>query len=61
VPSAATPPANSATSPTPWSISLCNGGEIEFIDDDSDLEKAGDIAALLRFRADQNTPKKVAV
>ena len=42
-------------------LALRNGAEIEFIDDDLDLEKAGHIAALLRYRADQNTPKKVAV
>src|SRR5215469_8691789 len=42
-------------------LALRNGAEIEFIEDDPDLERAGHIAALLRFRADQNTPKKVAV
>jgi peptide subunit release factor 1 (eRF1) len=42
-------------------LALRNGAEIEFIEHDPDLEKAGHIAALLRFRADQNTPKKVAV
>ncbi len=42
-------------------LALRNGAEIEFIEDDPDLEKAGHIAALLRFRADQNTPQKAAV
>jgi len=27
---------------------------------DAEFEKAGNVAALLRFRADQNTPAKVA-
>jgi peptide chain release factor subunit 1 len=43
-------------------LALRNGAEISFIDGDTDLEKAGRIAALLRFRADQNTgEKKMAV
>jgi peptide subunit release factor 1 (eRF1) len=42
-------------------LALHNGAEIEFITGDPDLEKAGHIGALLRFRADQNTPQKVAV
>jgi peptide subunit release factor 1 (eRF1) len=43
-------------------LALRNGAEISFIDGDADLEKAGKIAALLRFRADQNTAeKKMAV
>jgi len=43
-------------------LALRNGAEISFIDGDADLEKAGRIAALLRFRADQNTAeKKMAV
>jgi peptide subunit release factor 1 (eRF1) len=43
-------------------LALRNGAEISFIDGDADLEKAGRIAALLRFRADQNTgEKKMAV
>jgi peptide chain release factor subunit 1 len=42
-------------------LALRNGAEIKFIDVDPDLEKAGRIGALLRFRADQNTPQKVAV
>lgn len=36
------------------------GIEVIFAKDNSILEKAGHIAALLRFRADQNTPLKVA-
>ena len=39
---------------------LRNGAEIE-IASDADLEKAGRVGALLRFRADQNTAEKVAV
>jgi len=42
-------------------LALRNGAEIRFIDDDAALEKAGRVGALLRFRADQNTPQKVAV
>jgi peptide subunit release factor 1 (eRF1) len=42
-------------------LALRNGAEIEFIAADPALEKAGHIGALLRFRADQNTPQKVAV
>jgi peptide chain release factor subunit 1 len=42
-------------------LALRNGADIEFIDDDPDLEKAGHIGAQLRFRADQNTAQKVAV
>lgn len=42
-------------------MALHNGAEIKFIDGDPDLEKAGRVGALLRFRADQNTPQKVAV
>jgi peptide subunit release factor 1 (eRF1) len=43
-------------------LALRNGAEISFIDGNADLEKAGRIAALLRFRADQNTAeKKMAV
>lgn len=40
---------------------LRNAAEVRFIDGDDDLEKAGNVGALLRFRADQNTPQKVAV
>ena len=42
-------------------LALRNGAEIRFIDGDPDLEKAGRVAALLRFRADQNTAEKMAV
>ncbi|HEY6306493.1 MAG TPA: hypothetical protein VI488_08580 [Candidatus Angelobacter sp.] len=42
-------------------LALRSGADIEFIDDNPELEKVGHVAALLRFRADQNTPKKVAV
>lgn len=42
-------------------LALRNGAEIRFIDGDSELEKAGRVGALLRFRADQNTAQKVAV
>ena len=43
-------------------LALRNGAEIRFIDNDPDMEKAGQMAALLRFRADQNTAeKKMAV
>jgi peptide subunit release factor 1 (eRF1) len=42
-------------------LALRNGAEIRFIDGDPELEKAGRVAALLRFRADQNTAEKMAV
>lgn len=42
-------------------LALRNAAEVRFIDGDDDLEKAGNVGALLRFRADQNTPQKVAV
>ncbi|MBZ5509095.1 MAG: hypothetical protein LAO78_26855 [Acidobacteriia bacterium] len=42
-------------------LALRNGAEIYFMDGDADLEKAGRVAALLRFRADQNTAEKMAV
>lgn len=42
-------------------LALRNGAEIRFIEGDSALEQAGKVGALLRFRADQNTPQKVAV
>ena len=32
-----------------------------WIDNDEEFDRIGRIAALLRFRADQNTPMKVAV
>ena len=37
---------------------LRNGADIEFIASDAELEKAGRVGALLRFRADQNTAEK---
>jgi len=43
-------------------LALRNGAEIRLVDSDADMEKAGYVAALLRFRADQNTEgKKMAV
>jgi peptide subunit release factor 1 (eRF1) len=42
-------------------LALRNGADIQFVDGDPALEKAGRIGALLRFRADQNTAGKVAV
>jgi len=43
-------------------LALRNGAEIRLVDSDPDMEKAGCVAALLRFRADQNTAeKKMAV
>lgn len=41
-------------------LALRNGADITFIDGDPELEKAGRVAALLRFRADQSTPQKIA-
>jgi peptide subunit release factor 1 (eRF1) len=41
-------------------LALRSGAEIRFVDGDSELEKAGHVAALLRFRADQNTAEKLA-
>jgi len=37
------------------------GLDLVYIGDDEEFDKVGRIAALLRFRADQNTPAKVAV
>jgi hypothetical protein len=42
-------------------LALRGAAAIEFIDANPELQQAGHVAALLRFRADQNTPKKVAV
>jgi peptide subunit release factor 1 (eRF1) len=42
-------------------LALRNGAETRFVDRDPDLEKAGSVGALLRFRADHNTPQKTAV
>jgi peptide subunit release factor 1 (eRF1) len=41
-------------------LALRNGAEIRFIDGDPELEKTGHVAALLRFRADQNTAERLA-
>ena len=38
-----------------------NGLELVYIGDDEQFDKIGRIAALLRFRADQSTPAKIAV
>lgn len=42
------------------SAALRNGAEIMYVDNDADLDRAGNVAALLRFRADQNTAMKLA-
>jgi len=42
-------------------LALHNGADIQFVDEDSQLEKAGHVGALLRFRADQNKAERVAV
>ncbi len=42
-------------------LALRNGAEIRFVTNDPELEKAGRVGALLRFRADQNTAEKMAV
>lgn len=42
-------------------LALRNGAEIQFLEEDTELEKSGHVGALLRFRADQNTAGKVAV
>ncbi|HLW55421.1 MAG TPA: hypothetical protein VKW06_21515 [Candidatus Angelobacter sp.] len=42
-------------------LALRNGADIQFFEANPDLEKAGHVAALLRYRADQNTAEKVAV
>jgi peptide chain release factor subunit 1 len=42
-------------------LALRNGADIKFIDSDPELEQAGRVGALLRFRADQSTSQKVAV
>ena len=41
-------------------LAIRNGADIRFIDD-PELERVGRVGALLRFRADQNTPQKIAV
>lgn len=42
------------------SLALRNAAELVRVSDDPEFERAGNVAALLRFRADQNTPAKVA-
>jgi peptide subunit release factor 1 (eRF1) len=42
-------------------LALRSGAEIEFCEAEPGLEKAGHVAALLRYRADQNTAAKIAV
>ena len=42
-------------------LALRNGADIQFVDGDPELEKAGKVGAQLRFRADQNTAEKMAV
>jgi len=42
-------------------LALRNGADIQFIENDPALERVGHVGALLRFRADQNTPQKAAV
>jgi peptide chain release factor subunit 1 len=39
---------------------LRHGAEIVYVDPDPDFESRGNIGALLRFRADQSTPEKLA-
>ena len=43
-----------------FDLALRNGADIEYIDADPELEKAGRVGALLRFRADQSTAVKMA-
>ena len=40
-------------------LALRNGADIRFINGDPYMEKAGNVAALLRFRADQNTAERL--
>lgn len=42
-------------------LAIRNGADIRFVDGDAELERIGRVGALLRFRADQNTPQKIAV
>ena len=39
-------------------LAIRNGISVVYVHDDQDFEQAGNIGALLRFRADQNTPRK---
>ena len=41
-------------------LALRNHAELVLISADADFDRVGNVAALLRFRADQNTPAKVA-
>lgn len=41
-------------------LALRNAAELLYVADDAAFERAGNVAALLRFRADQNTSAKVA-
>ncbi len=41
-------------------LALRNGAEIKFVDGEAELEKAGRVGALLRFRADHTTTASVA-
>ncbi|HVP42073.1 MAG TPA: hypothetical protein VMS96_01500 [Terriglobales bacterium] len=42
-------------------IAIRKGISVVYVRDEPEFEKAGNIGALLRFRADQSTPKKLAV
>jgi peptide subunit release factor 1 (eRF1) len=42
-------------------FALRNGADIQILQGDAELEKAGRVGALLRYRADQNTVQKAAV
>src|SRR5581483_3447763 len=42
------------------SLALRNSAEILYVSDDAEFERAGNVGALLRFRADQRTADKVA-
>jgi peptide subunit release factor 1 (eRF1) len=41
-------------------LALRNGADVVYVSDDAEFERAGNVAALLRFRADQNTEGKKA-
>lgn len=41
-------------------LALRNSADVVYVNDDSEFERAGNVAALLRFRADQNTEGKKA-
>ncbi len=42
-------------------LAIRAGIEVVYVGDDPEFKKVGNLAALLRFRADQNTPMKLAV